>query len=474
LARVRPLIADKTGTLTTGIARLIAIEPAPGHEAEAVLRAAASLDQLSHHVIAASIVRAAAARGLALAMPSEVVEAPGAGISGQVDGHAVRLGTLDYAAEGAAPSAWAERVLRRARVDEAAAVFVAIDGGLAGALLLADEIRTEAPRALRRLRAVGIARIVLLSGDRAEVAEAVASALGVDALLAERSPADKLDAVRAENALAVTAMVGDGINDAPALAAADVGVALGVRGAAAASEAADVVLLVDELDRLAEGVAIARGARGIALQSILVGMGLSGCAMIVAAFGHLPPVAGALLQEAIDVAVILNALRALRTGGGTRRGRLPADEIARLEADHRLLRPLLDRVRATADRLQDGALAVPPAELRALARSLDKQILAHERADETRLHPRVASLLGGDDPMAAISRTHREIAHLVRRFAQLAAALPAQQPPAAEELRELRSILYALDAILRLHFAQEEEIYASVAADAGRPRAATG
>jgi P-type E1-E2 ATPase len=152
----------------------------------------------------------------------------------------------------------------------------------------------------------------MLSGDRRDVGEAVAEALGVDEVLAERSPEDKVDAVRAEAAQAVTVMVGDGVNDAPALAAADVGVAMGARGAGAASEAADVVLLVDRIDRLADGLAAAHRARRVALESVIAGMALSGGAMLIAAFGWLPPVLGALVQEAIDVAVILNALRALR------------------------------------------------------------------------------------------------------------------------------------------------------------------
>ena len=179
----------------------------------------------------------------------------------------VRLGGLAWVWPGAAP-AWAEGLLRRARRDGSSSVFLAVDGRLAGALLLADEIRRETPRALRALHRAGIAKVVMLSGDRQDVAESVAAALGVDSVLADRSPQDKVDAVRAERAEAVTIMVGDGLNDAPALAAADVGVAMGARGAGAASEAADVVLLVDRLDRLAVAIAIARRTRRIALESV--------------------------------------------------------------------------------------------------------------------------------------------------------------------------------------------------------------
>ena len=181
-------------------------------------------------------------------------------------------------------------------------------GRIAGALLLADRIRPETPRALRALRAAGVTRLVMVSGDRPASAEAVGTALGLDAVHADVSPAGKIELVRTERAVAPTAMIGDGINDAPALAAADVGIAMGARGAAAAAESADVVLLVDRLDRIGEAFGVAKRARSIALQSILAGMGLSVVAMFIAAFGYLPPVPGALLQEAIDVAVILNAL----------------------------------------------------------------------------------------------------------------------------------------------------------------------
>jgi P-type E1-E2 ATPase len=160
----------------------------------------------------------------------------------------------------------------------------------------------------------------MLTGDRAGPAERSGDHLGLDAVFAALSPADKIARVRAELASGMTMMIGDGINDAPALAAADIGVAMGARGAAAAAEAADVVLMVDWIDRIAEAIAIARRARRIALQSITVGMGLSFIAMGVAAFGYLPPVLGALLQEVIDIMVILNALRAL---GGDRAGPAP-------------------------------------------------------------------------------------------------------------------------------------------------------
>ena len=160
---------------------------------------------------------------------------------------------------------------------------------------------------IRALRRVGFAKIVMLTGDHADVAKVVGAVLGVDRVFAERSPAEKVEAVRAAREGGVTVMVGDGINDAPALAAADVGVAMGARGATASSEAADVVLIVDRLDRLIEAVRIARRSRSIAIQSIVAGMALSAAGMALATAGVLQPVAGAILQEVIDVVVILNA-----------------------------------------------------------------------------------------------------------------------------------------------------------------------
>jgi len=179
-------------------------------------------------------------------------------------------------------------------------------------------VRAEAPRAVAWLRALGLRRLVLVTGDRAAAAAPVGRVLGLDAVLADQAPADKIAGVRAEAAAAPTAMVGDGVNDAPALAAADVGIAMGAHGTAAAAEAGDVVLLVDRVDRVPDALAIARRARRVAFQAIALGMGLSAVAMGFAAAGYLAPLAGALVQEGIDVAAILYALTALRAGRGER------------------------------------------------------------------------------------------------------------------------------------------------------------
>lgn len=310
LAGIGTAVLDKTGTLTLGRAAVAEVRVAPGFDVGTVLRLAASLDQASTHVTAETLVAAAVAAGLTLSRPTGVEEVAGIGIAGDVEGRRVVVGGTGFVlgrCRGGDPATLA---------DGAAAgmqrVAIGIDGTLAAVVHLADPLRPDAAAVIAAFRAAGVGRIVLASGDRAEVVAAVGAALALDAAVGELDPAEKVEIVRREKEAARVMMVGDGVNDAPALAMADVGVAMGARGSAASSEAADVVVLVDHLGRLAEALAIARRTRRIALESVVVGLGLSVAAMCVAAFGFLPPLAGALSQEAIDVAVILNALRALR------------------------------------------------------------------------------------------------------------------------------------------------------------------
>jgi heavy metal translocating P-type ATPase len=308
MARIRTLILDKTGTLTDGRPQIVATRSADGVAPDDLLRLAAALDQASKHPVAQAIVAAAQARGLDLPVPSDVAEIPGEGVVGHVAGHKVIVGGDDFVArrvgrvEGAPEGLVAGAVL----------VAVAVDGRMAGHLVMADPLREGARAMLDGLRRQGIGRILLATGDREAVAREVTAGLGLDGVRAGLTPDQKVLLVLSERKNGPVMMVGDGVNDAPALAAADVGVAMGARGAAASAEAADVVLLVDRVDRLGPGIEIARRSRRIALQSVVAGIGLSVAGMIAAAFGYLTPVQGALLQELIDVAVILNALRALR------------------------------------------------------------------------------------------------------------------------------------------------------------------
>lgn len=314
LARVKVLVVDKTGTLTRGSARVVSIVTLADVAEDEVLRRAASLDQASGHILAKAIVAEATRRGLPLSVPADVAETSGEGLVGSIDGDRVALGGIAFVAAlvpGGNPPE-----LVRLKAAGVAVVAVASAGRMVGAIVLADELRPEAAGLLAELKRTGITRIILATGDREEVARSIASGLPIDEVRSRLSPDDKVAIVAEARTHGPVLMTGDGVNDAPALAAADVSVAMGARGAAAAAEVADVVLLVDDIGRLAPAIAIARRSRQIALQSVYVGIGLSFVGMVVAALGYLPPVAGALVQEAIDVAVILNALRALGGGAG--------------------------------------------------------------------------------------------------------------------------------------------------------------
>lgn len=459
MARGEILVLDKTGTVTGGAPVLTEVIPLGSLGEEEILRLAASLEQASLHVLAEPILREARERKLSLIQPRDAKEVLGEGIRGLVDGRKVALGKPDWVLDKQPPPSLLRRVRRRALLEGSSSVLVSVDGHPAGALILEDLIRPDAPRTLRNLRAAGFRKIWLLTGDHSEVAELVGAALGVDRVLAERTPAEKTEGVLSARTEGVTVMVGDGINDAPALAAAHVGVAMGARGATASSEAADVVLMADRLDRLEEGIHIARRSRAIALQSIVVGMALSLLGMGFAAAGYLPPVAGALLQEGIDAAVILNALRALGDGVSRRKRAGVGPEVAaRFRAEHRALLPEVRRLREVADRLDAMDPPSIRSELLRVHGFLANELLPHEIAEDATAYPVVARIIGGEDPTATMSRAHLEIAHRVRMLGSLLAEIPVEGP-GPEDLADFRRILYGLDAILRLHFAQEEESY---------------
>ena len=456
LAAGHVMLFDKTGTLTQGQPALADVVTASSRvDADELLRLAASLDQVSPHVLASSIVTAATRRELALEMPDDVHEEHGYGLRGRVGGHEVRLGKAVWIV-GDTPAAWVRQVRRRADLDGSLTVFIAVDGAPAGAFLLEDPIRPDAPRMVRALREVGISRVVLVTGDRADIADTVGRIVGVDTVLADCDPADKLAAIRTEGAHAATIMVGDGVNDAPALAAAGVGVALAARGATASSEAADVVLTVDRIDALADAILIARRSKRIALQAVVVGMGLSLAAMVAAAVGLLPPAAGAVLQEVIDVLAMGIALRAVLPGAVHTIAMTPSDIATAhvLRTEHDAMHAVVEQIRAVADALSTRDSDLVPAH--ALLDRLERELIPHERADEALLVPLVARALGGSDATASLSRTHAEIEHQVNRLRRLLRDVDNDtvQP---EDVVELRRLLYGLYAVLRLHNAQEEE-----------------
>lgn len=470
LGRATTLVLDKTGTLTSGRPRGTDIATAPGWAADEVLRLAASADQLSPHVLAGAIVEEARRRGLPLSMPSEAEEEAGTGVSATVDHHRVQVGNLD---PGDGPADWTVSVLSRASLDGAVVAWVRVDGAMVGAILLADPLRADAPRTLRRLRAAGMTRLVMLTGDRPAPAQQIGTVLGLDEVAARQTPADKVARVRAERERAVTAMVGDGVNDAPALAAADVGIAMGARGSTASSEAADIVLTTDRLDRLADAMLIARRSRRIAVQSAVAGMGLSLVAMGFAAFGLLPPAAGALLQEGIDLAVILNALRALRgdPDGTAPLSRHAEDLVRRFASEHEQMRDDLSILRDAAQQVSAGEREEALVTLRAADTFLQETLLPHEDAEDSALYPALARPLGSPEATATMSRMHAEIHRLCQRLHSHRELAEAAGTVTPEQSDDLLACLYGLHALLCLHFVQEEEnffVLAPTAAGADR------
>ncbi|MFK0278580.1 heavy metal translocating P-type ATPase [Ensifer sp. NPDC090286] len=466
LARAKTVMLDKTGTLTDGRARLLEIKVRGDRDPKDVLQMAASIDQGSRHVVACALVAAARERGLFLLPTSDLSELPGSGITGRVNGRQIAVGGWDFIVPRIDTDDFSNEIEIWIRREGTIAIAVVEDGVLAGAFLLADEVRPEAGTVLRQLREAGIQRIVLATGDRADIAESLASFLGIDSIVAEMKPEGKTRLVEREKASAAVMMVGDGVNDAPALAAADVGVAMGARGAAASAEAADVVILVDRLDRLVSAMHIAQRSRRIALQTVYAGMGLSVVGMVFAAFGYLAPIQGALVQEAIDVVAILNALRALGNPLriGDEKKQLSQQELADLEAEHRNLMAVVDEIRHTSERIKHLPLAEVSERLAELDALLRERLLPHERHDDRVLYPLLRRRLGATHALAGMSRTHMEIRRQVHHLTSLRQAI-AFAKPNREQLYEIQRLLHGLEAVVRLHFAQEEEIYRALEAD---------
>ncbi|MEY4102297.1 MAG: cadmium-translocating P-type ATPase, partial [Actinomycetota bacterium] len=304
LSRIRTVAFDKTGTLTLGQPVLSAIHTAGAIEAHELLRLAAIAEQYSAHTLAQSIVAGAHERGLAVAPCDNVAETTAAGLTAQIEGKTVVVGKFSFI-ESVAPDA------QRAPIQAGElAVYVSINGSYAGALVLRDALREDAVETLQWLGLLGIRHTLMLTGDARATADHIAASVGVTDVQADCLPLDKVKAIEAVTDRPVM-MVGDGVNDAPVLAAADVGVAMGARGSTAASESADVVIMKDDLHRVARAIEIGQQTIRIATQSIWIGIALSLVLMVLAVFGWIPAVVGAGFQEVIDAATILNALRAL-------------------------------------------------------------------------------------------------------------------------------------------------------------------
>ena len=304
LSRAKTVVFDKTGTLTHGTPTIARVLPEPGFDEDELLALAASAEQYSSHVLAASVIAEARTRKLELTGTETANEVPAHGVVARLGAREVTVGKLSFIRERATDAVAAP--LEGGEL----AIYIAVDGRFAGSIVASDKLRANAPQTMADLRALGLRNTVMLTGDARPTAEHIAALVGIDQVQADCLPVDKVNAVRAL-ALRPVIMVGDGVNDAPVLAVADVGIAMGARGATAASESADAVILIDDLTRAARAVAIGQDTIRIALQSIWLGIVLSIGLMLLAAFGFIPATAGALLQEFVDLATILNALRAI-------------------------------------------------------------------------------------------------------------------------------------------------------------------
>jgi heavy metal translocating P-type ATPase len=314
LSEVTTAVFDKTGTLTVGRPRVARIAPRGAYDADVLLARIAAVERGSGHLLARVLTEYAERELGVTRIPraTDHHEVAGRGVVATVDGHDVFVGSRSYVLAHGRLSA--EQLTGIDADDGGLRSYVAIDGVLAGVIEYADELRPRIADVLRRLHAVGVNKLVLLSGDHTPAVKAVAAKLGIDDARGDLLPQDKSAAVtQLRHAGEVVAMIGDGTNDAPALSAADVGIALAAHGGGITAEAADVIVLADDLERVPEAIEISKRTMRIARQSVGVGIGLSAVAMMFAAYGLIAPTVGALLQEAIDVAVIVNALRAARS-----------------------------------------------------------------------------------------------------------------------------------------------------------------
>ncbi len=303
LAEAKTFVFDKTGTLTTGSLALDSIETYAPYSENEVLALAASTEQNSNHIIAAAIVKAAKDRGIKPSKVKHVTELPGQGVQATLKSEHILIGRRDFITNhgvnvGKIPPSKARTT-----------VLVAINHKLAGVIFLSDKLRDESKRTIEELYRLGVSRTVMMTGDNQGTADTIAKQLGIKTVYAETLPGEKLHALEDIKERPIV-FVGDGVNDAPVLTGADVGIALGARGSTAASESASIVVMLDDLSKVATVTQIAKKTFSIAKQSILVGVLLSLILMVIFATGRFLPIYGAILQEVVDVVIIFNALRA--------------------------------------------------------------------------------------------------------------------------------------------------------------------
>ena len=314
LARTTAVVFDKTGTITIGqpkVSRVVAVDSIPESE---VLRLASSVEQGSGHLLARTLVTEARERGVLAEAATSVVEAPGRGVEGEIHGYRVAVGARSFIGERYPGTRELMSDLDTRHDPSSLRAYVAVDGELAGLVEYGDMMREGIADLVTSLRSSGIKHVVLLSGDRAETVREIARQAGIDDARGDMLPEDKVEVVRrlVHNGESVI-MMGDGTNDAPALGTATVGVALASHGRGIATEAADIIFLADDPSRLLDAIRISRRTMRVARQSIWFGLGVSAIGMLFAASGAIVPLAGAAIQEVVDLGVILNALRASRS-----------------------------------------------------------------------------------------------------------------------------------------------------------------
>lgn len=309
LSRLKAIAFDKTGTVTQGKPTVMGIDPCEGVTKDELLKIAASVEKFSTHTLAQVVVDTAETKKLSFYKVEKSKEIPGKGITAEVKGKKVFVGSFTLLKESGIDIN--SPICIGHSEHENTALYVASGNKYLGSISFVDPLRPEAKKTIEELKKSGVKNFIMITGDRKQVGEYIGNQLGITKVESEVLPADKVNILLAEKKkYSPIAMVGDGINDAPVLAASDVGVALGAKGSTAASEAADAVIMQDDLERMAELVSISKRSVFIAKQSIFTGMGLSSILMVFAVAGFIVPVAGAFMQEAIDVIVILNALRA--------------------------------------------------------------------------------------------------------------------------------------------------------------------